>query len=84
MRFRIVHNFLSSDYIANTDDLRQALINKSTKQSILSFCYKKLSGEEVHSLVQYDTENDILIDNETEKPIDWRSLQEKATGQYFG
>jgi hypothetical protein len=84
MRFRITRSFLSSDYIANTEDLRQALVNESSKQNILSFFYKKSSGEEINSLVKYDAKNDILIDNETDKPVNWRALQEKATGQYFG
>lgn len=84
MKFRIKRDFFLSDYIANTDDLRQALVAQSNESNILSFCYKKSSGEEIHSLVKYDKNNDVLIDSETEQPVDWRALQMKATGQYYG
>lgn len=84
MLFRIPINPFQSEFIATTEELRQRLIERAKISQHLSFSYRKSTGDEVNEFVEYHPQQDVLIDTKKGEPINWRELQKKASGQYYG
>lgn len=84
MIFRIPISPLQSEFVATTEELRQRLIEQAKTSQHLSFSYKKSTGDEINEFVEYHPQQDLLIDTEKGEPINWRALQKKASGQYYG